>query len=113
MAKELGWGRGLTPFAEKYYWSLVSDPESPLLANWGGERPPGMKPPVALVAGRGEGVPTGGNLSVLAATLGTPFEIDAQGAILFIEEVGEKPFRIDRMLNQLRLSGKLAQARGI
>ena len=45
--------------------------------------------------------------------MGTPYEIDARGAILFIEDVGEEPYRIDRMLTQLRLSGKLQQAAGI
>jgi len=55
----------------------------------------------------------GGNLSLLAASLGTPFEIDTRGRILFIEEVGEDPYRIDRMLLQLKQAGKLADATGI
>lgn len=53
----------------------------------------------------------GGCLSMLAASLGTPFEIQTGGKILFIEDVGEKPFRIDRMLMQLRLAGKLKNVR--
>lgn len=55
----------------------------------------------------------GGNLSLLVATLGTPFEIETAGHILFLEEVGENPYRIDRMLTQLRLAGKLQAAAGI
>lgn len=54
----------------------------------------------------------GGCLSMLVASLGTPFAIQTEGAILFIEDVGEKPFRIDRMLMQLHLAGKLAGVRG-
>ncbi|NDD64169.1 MAG: LD-carboxypeptidase, partial [Acidobacteria bacterium] len=42
-----------------------------------------------------------------------PYEIDTRGAIFFIEDVGEEPYRIDRMLTQLRLAGKFDQAAGI
>lgn len=113
MGKEWAASRGLSPFSEKYFWDLLTTPDSPLLANWGGERAPGMKAPTTLVPGRAEGVLRGGNLSVLCSLLGTPYEIDTQGAILFIEEVGEKLFRIDRLLNQLRLAGKLRNCKGI
>lgn len=54
----------------------------------------------------------GGCLSMLLASLGTPFEIKTEGTILFIEDVAEKPFRIDRMLMQLHLAGKLKKVRG-
>ena len=49
---------------------------------------------------------------MLAASLGTPYEIQTENCILFIEDIGEKPFRIDRMLTQLRLAGKLDSVRG-
>ena len=62
-----------------------------------------------LRPGRAQGRLYGGCLSMLAASLGTPFEIETDGTILFIEDVGEKPFRIDRMLMQLHLAGKLKQ----
>jgi muramoyltetrapeptide carboxypeptidase len=55
----------------------------------------------------------GGNLTLISTTMGTPFEIDARGAILFLEDVGEQPYSIDRMLTQLKLAGKLQQAAGI
>jgi muramoyltetrapeptide carboxypeptidase len=55
----------------------------------------------------------GGNLTLISTTMGTPYEIDTQGRILFIEDVGEEPYRIDRMLTQLRLAGKLDAAAGI
>jgi muramoyltetrapeptide carboxypeptidase len=66
----------------------------------------------ALRRGKACGRLYGGCLSMLVASLGTPFEIQTQGCILFIEDVGEKPFRIDRMLTQLRLTGKLEKVRG-
>ena len=49
---------------------------------------------------------------MMVASLGTPFEIQTDDSILFIEDIGEKPFRIDRMLMQLRLAGKLDSVRG-
>ena len=55
----------------------------------------------------------GGNLSLICATMGTPYEIDTRGKILFIEDVDEQAYTIDRMFTQLRLAGKLQQAAGI
>lgn len=55
----------------------------------------------------------GGNLSMIAAMMGTPFELDAEGIILLIEDVNEPIYRIDRLLTHLRLAGKLAQVAGV
>ncbi|MEY3387127.1 MAG: hypothetical protein RIR53_1938 [Bacteroidota bacterium] len=63
--------------------------------------------------GSAQGRLTGGNLALVVSTLGTKFEIDTTDAILFLEEVNEEPFRVDRMLTQLWLAGKLQSARGI
>jgi muramoyltetrapeptide carboxypeptidase len=112
MGGEWAPGRGITPYSEKYFWDAFAD-RSPLFTDWGGERAHGMKEPTALAGGSAEGILTGGNLSVLCSLLGTPYEIDTRDSILFLEDVSERPFRIDRMLNQLRLAGKLGQARGI
>jgi muramoyltetrapeptide carboxypeptidase len=67
----------------------------------------------SLVAGSGEGILYGGCLSLLVASLGTPFEVRTEGTILFLEDIAAKPFQIDRMLMQLKLAGKLADVRGI
>ncbi len=67
----------------------------------------------ALSPGTAEGPLVGGNLSLLVSVLGTPYDFDATGCILFIEDVGEKPYRLDRMFTQLRLAGKFEQAAGI
>ena len=45
--------------------------------------------------------------------MGTPYEVDTRGRIFFIEDVGEQPYSVDRMLTQLRLAGKFAQAAGV
>lgn len=65
-----------------------------------------------LVPGNCEGKLIGGNLSLVSATIGTDYEIDTKGKILFLEDVDEEPYRIDRMLTQLRLAGKLNDAKG-
>jgi muramoyltetrapeptide carboxypeptidase len=68
-----------------------------------------------LRTGRGEGVLRGGCLSLLAAAAGTPWALspDPEGTILFLEDVRERPFRLDRMLTQLRHAGAFAQVKGI
>ena len=66
-----------------------------------------------LVPGKAEGALCGGNLSLLAASLGTPWEIDTKGKILFLEDIGEKTYRIDSMLTQLRNAGKFRDCAGI
>jgi muramoyltetrapeptide carboxypeptidase len=63
--------------------------------------------------GRAEGEMMGGCLSLLVTTLGTPYEIDTVGKILFLEDIGEKPYRIERMLTQLKMAGKLAHVAGV
>ena len=55
----------------------------------------------------------GGNLSLLAASLGTPWEIDTKGKILFLEDIGEKTYRVDGMLTSLRNAGKFRDCVGI
>ena len=68
---------------------------------------------ITINGGIAEGSIIGGNLSLIVDTIGTPYEIDVKDKILFIEEIGEQPYNIDRMFNQLRLSGKLEEANGI
>lgn len=60
-----------------------------------------------------EGILTGGNLTIICSTLGTPYEIETKGKILFIEEVNEPVYAIDRLLTQLQFSKKLEDAAGI
>jgi len=65
------------------------------------------------VAGTAEGPLLGGNLSVLTRLLGTPFMASLQGAVLLLEDVGERPYRLDRMWTHLALAGVFRQVRGI
>ncbi len=66
-----------------------------------------------LVPGITQGYLIGGNLTMMTSTLGTPYEIDTENSILFIEEISEHPYRIDRMITQLMLSEKLQKCNGI
>lgn len=66
-----------------------------------------------LVKGVANGEIIGGNLALVSGTMGTKYEIDTKGKILFLEEIGEEPYRIDRMLTQLALAGKFSDAEGV
>lgn len=66
-----------------------------------------------LRAGSVRGKFYGGCLSLLVASLGTPYEIRTEDTVLFLEDVGVKPYQLDRMLMQLRLAGKFDQVRGV
>lgn len=66
-----------------------------------------------LVEGKAEGILLGGCLSLLVASLRTPYEVHTADTILFLEDAHAKPYQIDRMLMQLKLAGKLAGVRGL
>lgn len=71
------------------------------------------RPMAALVPGKASGALCGGNLSLLAASLGTPWELDTRGKLLFLEDIGEKTYRVDAMLTQLRNAGKFHDCAGV
>lgn len=66
-----------------------------------------------LIPGRASGILTGGNLTLISALMGTPYEIDTKGKILFLEEINEEPYKLDRMMTQLALGGKFSEAEGV
>lgn len=72
-----------------------------------------IKPEAENRPGRAVGKLIGGNLSVMMGMRSTPFDLDFHNNILFIEDVGEKPYQIDRMMQSLRLSGVLKQISGL
>jgi muramoyltetrapeptide carboxypeptidase len=67
----------------------------------------------AVRPGRARAAVTGGNLSLLAHSIGTPFQVASRGRILFVEEIGEAPYRIDRMVRQLQLAGVFRGVAGV
>ena len=97
--------RGLDEYTEEYL-------KKAMFGNLTG-RLPSASPVQILSPGCAEGPLAGGNLSLVSSSLGTPYEIQTKGKILFLEDVNEAPYRIDGMLNHLRLAGKLADCAGI
>jgi muramoyltetrapeptide carboxypeptidase len=75
--------------------------------------PPGVPAARPLVGGRARGILAGGNLSLVAATFGTPYGLEPEGRILFFEDIDERPYRVDRMLTQLRLAGAFEACAGV
>ncbi len=109
------WERNyLTKFSEKYFFAAVEAAEQnrPRPLSYTIEIPEGVPRPMLVGTGTARGRLTGGNLSLVAALEGTPYALDTQDAILLIEDVREAPYRIDRMLRQLKLAGKLDNLRG-
>ena len=95
----------ISPDAEQHLLSLWTDPSYLPRFDIAGLE--------AWSAGAAEGVLTGGCLSLVVASLGTPYEIKTEGKVLFLEDFGEEPYRLDRMLTHLKLAGKLERIAGI
>lgn len=117
-------------FRRRFGWITVHGPmaASPTLANLGGDQErhllslctdPGYRPRLSFPrlqswhGGVAEGKLVGGCLSLVVASLGTPYEIRTEGEILFLEDLEEPPYRVDRMLTQLQLAGKLETVAGL
>ena len=97
--------------------AALGDAQGDLVARWvaavEGALPEERRGLDALAAGTAEGPLIGGNLAVLCALCGTPYAPPLDGAILFLEDVGERPYRIDRMLTTLRHAGWLGRVAGV
>lgn len=93
------------PLSDRFFISMLTSHEPAGLFS-----DPGIE---VFKKGVSEGELAGGCLSLLCASIGTCYEIDTEGKVLFIEEVNEPLYRIDRMLTHLRLAGKLKNIRGI
>ena len=108
----LGSKKGLDPISELYFWSLLMNSndytyEIPFDLYGDSLKVQTMVPGIA------SGKLVGGNLSLICSTMGSVYEAETRGSILFIEDVGEAPYRIDRYLSELKLAGKLDLVNGI
>jgi muramoyltetrapeptide carboxypeptidase len=101
-------GGDATDLAEQALRRVLWDPEPPGVLEL-----PADRPAVTLAGGTAEGRLIGGNLSILAAMCGTPAAPRSQGAILFVEEIGEEAYRMDRAWMQLLLARALDGVAGI
>ncbi|MBN1045961.1 MULTISPECIES: LD-carboxypeptidase [unclassified Clostridium] len=100
--------KGLDKYTEYYFKKSIFDSEP--LGKLKNTEDIKMR---TLFKGKAEGRLVGGNLSVVCSTLGTEYEIDTKGKILFLEEIDEYPYKIDRMIMQLKQSNKFKDASGI
>ena len=98
----------ISPFTNEHFWATITSNKKLGKLKY----PENQKLPY-LQKGSASGRLIGGNLAVFAALLGTEYFPNLTGKILMIEDIGELPYRVDRMLNQLRLSGTLKKVRGI
>lgn len=95
--------RGLTPLSRQHLWATLTGTKK----QWT------VQLSESIRCGKAEAEMIGGCLSVLVTTLGTPYEVQTSGRLLFLEDVGEKPYRIERMLTHLRMAGKLDGLAGL
>lgn len=101
-------------FSITYFNEVLVHPEKDLvLISAKGEDEKDNTGITTIVSGKAVGELVGGNLSVLNSLLGTKYDFDGEGKMVFLEEIGEEPYRIDRMLTQLIQSGKFDKAVGI
>ncbi len=101
-------------FSVTYFNEVLVHPENNLvLISTKGEDQREEDKITTIVSGKSVGELMGGNLSVLNSLIGTKYDFSGEGKIVFLEEVGEEPYRIDRMLTQLIQSGKFDKAAGI
>ena len=100
-------GKGkFEPISIVWLWNALLQPEQLIYSD-------AISPLKVISPGEAEGQFIGGNLSLMISTLGTPYEIDMKDKILLMEDIREEPYRVDSMLNQLKLSGKLDQLKGV
>jgi len=99
----------LTDYTKEYFFKAITQ-EEPI----GEIKPANPKKWINMInPGQAEGVITGGNLTLICATLGTPFEIETKGKLLLIEDLDTEPWIFDHMLSHLRNAGKLDHLAGI
>jgi len=115
----LGSEGNLTSFSAEYLWRALLERNyfdsqgRPVSPGYSYTAPDDVTPMITISPGVARGRLIGGNLSLISPLIGSEFEIETQGRILFIEDVGEKPYRIDRYLSHLRLAGKLDDVAGV
>ncbi|MGI9455928.1 MAG: S66 peptidase family protein [Aeoliella sp.] len=114
----LGSEENLAPFSARVFWRAILSREYPAHGREGyliraESNEPEVAQSTTLVPGIAQGRLIGGNLSVVHAMMGTPYEIVTDGKILFLEDVGEAPYRVDRMLQTMQLAGKLDPLAGV
>ena len=97
-----------TPYTEEHFWGMLTAPAYALSLQNHPDHPI-----TCIRPGSAEGVVVGGNLSVLSSMIGTPYLPALNDSLLFLEDINEPAYRIDRMLSHLNNAGLLAQCKGV
>lgn len=98
----------ISKFTEEFFWETITSTKKR-----GKIVLPGEQKLFSLNRSKGKGIIVGGNLALLMSLAGTQFFPDLKGKILFIEDIGEQPYRVDRMVNHLKLLDSFKSLRGI
>lgn len=109
-------GSDFTEYTARHVRAVLMEGRAPYvinpIENHGTVKNPELYQPLVINQGKARGPLFGGNLSLLAAMAGTEFQLDATDKLVFMEDIDEKPYRVDRMLTQLRQSAQLDKAAG-
>jgi muramoyltetrapeptide carboxypeptidase len=98
---------GLDAYTEELFWRVLTSPKK------AGSVLQADEPVNTVRPGKASGILLGGNLAHIVASMGTPYLPPFKGTMLFVEDIGEEPYRVDRMMSQLRNAGILRGAAGI
>jgi muramoyltetrapeptide carboxypeptidase len=99
----MDFAKGLSEANADRFWGILTGEKSAWTCGLGEVIKPGQAAAPMM----------GGCLSLLVTTLGTPYEIDTRGKLLFLEDIGEKPYRVERMLTHLKMAGKFDGLAGV
>ena len=109
----LGGALDAEEFTLTWFWRGVEEAPPGAACDYAIDVPVEAPQPVAMAPGKARGRLVGGNLSLVAALEGTPYAVETRGRILLLEDVGEASYRVDRMLRQLELAGRLEDLAGV
>lgn len=115
MMDGFGQGEGHKASTRSWFWSMLESEGRSLTVRSDpvAEDSEACPVPAPMVSGVSRGRLVGGNLSLVSALVGTDYELRTRNRILFLEDVGERPYRIDRMLSQMQLAGQFDQLAGV
>jgi muramoyltetrapeptide carboxypeptidase len=100
-------GKGILPFTEQHFWDQVQNTDPQYIFNYA------KTDTIELNGGKAEGILLGGCLSLVCHLIGTSYSPDYRNSILYLEDVGEKPYKIDRYLAHLKQAGIFEQINGL
>ncbi|NJN78819.1 MAG: LD-carboxypeptidase [Saprospiraceae bacterium] len=105
-----------TDYTTKHVKNIITNPQENYTIEYAGEnadKEDDVYRSYVIKEGIAEGTLIGGNLTLAASLVGTPYDVSYDDKLVFLEDIGEKPYRIDRMLTQMLLAGKFNKVKGV